>query len=87
MSMLVRVPDLSNYLFTGGLGHQPPSLDNEWIEVMRAASPDGLFEGNIVGGGCWFWAAAGSGMWINSRRSVPVKPMLGLSLCGPGTAF
>ena len=43
--------------------------DNEWIEVYRS-NYDAYAGGEGIGYGCWFHRAVGSGIWINTGRTI-----------------
>lgn len=59
-----------------GLEHSP---DGSWIEVMRSGK-----EGEGHGGaGCWFFPAAGSGVWLDAGVSASVRSRRSLSSFNP----
>ena len=51
--------------------HSPTAYasDNQWVEVYRSRYDD-FAGGEGVGYGCWFHRAPGSGVWLNTGRTI-----------------
>jgi len=49
----------------------PLSANNTWVEVTRT-NLHGYLEEGVDFYGCWFYAALGTGIWINTKRTVHV---------------
>ncbi|KAL1528823.1 hypothetical protein AB1Y20_010146 [Prymnesium parvum] len=50
---------------------QREAADGGWLEVMRLAPPVVRAPSHL--GGCWFWVARGSGVFLNVGRSLRVE--------------
>jgi hypothetical protein len=58
--------------FVGFQRNDLPAPSNEWTEIVRVLNDGSFHKVQAEGGhyGCWMWPASGSGIFVNTRRTL-----------------